>query len=85
MIYLQQFNFKIEYKVGKKMFYVDYLSRLSVKYQMLYKLKEVREETFMSQVCLNQKAKYVIVFIYNAYRPWISVRTNQNKKIYGLH
>ncbi len=30
MIYLQQFNFKIEYRVSKKMPHIDYLSRSSV-------------------------------------------------------
>jgi len=69
MIYLQQFNFKIEYRVKKKMSYVDYLFRSPVKYQMLYKSEEPIKEIFVSQICLSKKVWYVIVFIYNVYGP----------------
>ncbi len=48
MIYLQQFDFKIEHKVGKKMLHMDYLSRLPIKHEMLYELKKTIKETFIS-------------------------------------
>ncbi len=85
MIYLQQFNFKIEHRVGKKMPYVDYLFRLPVEQQMIHELKEPTEKIFIGQVCRSKKAKYVITFIYNAYRSWMSVITDWKKKIYDLH
>jgi len=47
MIYLQQFDFKIKHRAGKKMPYMDYLSRSSVEHQMLYELEELIEETFI--------------------------------------
>ena len=47
--------------------YVNYLSRLLVEPQMLYQLEKLTEETFVGQVCLSRKVKYVIAFIYNAY------------------
>ncbi len=74
MIYLQQFNFKIKYRIEKKMPHIDYLSRLPIEYQMLHKPEELIEKTFIGQVCLSRKAKYVIAFIYNAYGPWMLVR-----------
>ena len=85
MIYLQQFDFKIEYRIGKKMLHVDYLSRLPIEHKMLYKPKKTTEEIFVGQICLSRKAKYVIAFIYNAYRLWMSVRTNHKKEMYSLH
>ncbi len=74
MIYLQQFDFKIEHKAGKKMSHVDYLSRSSVKQQVLYELKESMKKIFVEQVYRSRKAKYVMTFIYNAYGPWMSVK-----------
>ncbi len=65
MIYLQQFDFKIEHRAGKKMSYVDYLSRSPLEHEVLHYPKEPTEETFVGQVCLIRKAKYVIAFIYN--------------------
>ncbi len=69
MIYLQQFNFKIEHRVEKKMPHVDYLSRSPLERLMIHHPEEPTEETFIGQVCISKKAKYVIAFIYNAYRP----------------
>ena len=69
MIYLQQFDFKIEYRVGKKMPHVDYLFRSPVDHQILHKPEELTEETFVGQICLSKKAKYMIAFIYNTYEP----------------
>ncbi len=43
------------------------------------------KETFVKQVCLSRKAKYIMTFIYNAYGPWMSIRTDQKKEMYGLH
>ncbi len=43
------------------------------------------EETFVGQICVFRKAKYVMVFIYNAYGSWMSVRTDWKKEMYGLH
>ena len=68
MIYLQQFDFKIEYRVGKKMLHVDYLFRSPLEQPMINHSEEPTEETFVGQVCISRKAKYVMVFIYNTYR-----------------
>jgi len=65
--------------------YIDYLFRLLMKHQMLHELEKLTEKTFVGQVCLSRKAWYVMTFIYNAYRLWISVRTDWKKEIYGLH
>ena len=67
MIYLQQFNFKIEHRVEKKMLHIDYLSRSPIEQPIIYYPKELTEKTFVSQICISRKAKYVITFIYNAY------------------
>src|SRR6266540_5078226 len=85
MIYLQQFDFKIEHRTGKKMPHVDYLSRSPVEQPMIHHPEELTEETFVGQVCVSRKIKYVIAFIYNAYGPWMSVRTDRRKEIYNLH
>ncbi len=69
MIYLQQFDFKIEYRAGKKMPYVDYLFRSPLEQSMIHHPEEPTEETFIDQVCISRKSKYVITFIYNAYGP----------------
>ena len=67
MIYLQQFDFKIEHRAGKKMPHVDYLSRSSLDQKMINHPEEPTEETFVGQICVSQKSKYVMAFIYNAY------------------
>jgi len=74
MIYLQQFDFRIKHRAGKKMPHVDYLSKSPLKQPMIYHPEELTEETFVGQVCVSRKTKYVIAFIYNAYGPWMSVR-----------
>ncbi len=56
MIYLQQFDFKIEHRISKKMPYIDYLFRLLMKHQMLHELEKLTEKTFVGQVCLSRKA-----------------------------
>jgi len=85
MIYLQQFDFKIEHKVGKKMPHVDYLSRSPLEQPMVHHPEEPTEETFVGQVCVSRKTKYVMAFIYNAYGSWMSIRTDRRKDMYGLH
>ena len=45
------------------MSYIDYLSRFPVDHQIVYKLKELMKKTFVGQVCLNRKARYIIAFI----------------------
>ena len=65
--------------------HVDYLSRLLMDYQMLYKPEKPTEEIFIGQVCLNRKIKYVMTFIYNAYRSWMLIKTDWNKEMYSLH
>ena len=65
--------------------YVDYLSRLPLEQPMIHHSEELTKETFVGQVCLSRKVKYVIAFIYNAYRLWMSVRTDRRKEMYGLH
>jgi len=77
MIYLQQFDFKIKHSVSKKMPYVNYLFRLSVDHQILHKSENSNEEIFISQVCINRKAKYIMAFIYNAYGSWMSIRIDR--------
>ncbi len=47
MIYLQQFDFKIEHKASKKMSHVNYLSKLPVEQQVLYEPENSEEETFV--------------------------------------
>ncbi len=56
--------------------HIDYLSRLPIDHQMLYKPEKLTEETFIGQVYLNRKVKYVMTFIYNVYRSWILIRTD---------
>ena len=85
MIYLQQFDFKIEHRAGKKMPYMDYLFRSPLEQPMIYHPEEPTEETFVGQIYISRKAKYVMIFIYNAYRSWMSIRTDRRKEIYGLH
>src|SRR6266542_1348802 len=69
MIYLQQFDFKIEHKAGKKMPHVDYLFRSLLEQLIVYHPEELTEETFVGQVCVSRRIKYVMAFISNAYRP----------------
>src|SRR6266542_2618502 len=85
MIYFQQFKFKIEHRAEKKMPHVDYLSRSPLEQLMVHHPEELTEETFVGQVCVSRKTKYVMVFIYNAYGPWMSVRTDRRKEMYDLH
>ena len=47
MIYLQQFDFKIEHRAGKKMPHVDYLSRSLLEQPMIHYPEELTEETFV--------------------------------------
>ncbi len=56
--------------------YVDYLSRLPLERPMVYHPEELTEETFVRQVCVSRRTKYVMAFIYNAYGPWMSVKTD---------
>jgi len=67
------------------MSHVDYLSRLLIDYQMLHEPEKPTEEIFIGQVCLNRKVKYVMIFIYNAYRLWMLIRIDWNKEMYSLH
>jgi len=52
---------------------------------VLHESEELIEETFVGQVCLSRKVKYIMTFIYNAYSLWMLVRTNQKKEMYDLH
>ncbi len=52
---------------------------------MIHHPEEPTEETFVGQVCISRRVKYVMTFIYNAYEPWMSVRTDRKKEMYGLH
>ncbi len=65
--------------------HVDYLSRSPLEQTMINHPEELTEETFVGQVCVSRKSKYIIAFIYNTYRLWMSVRTDQRKEMYGLH
>ncbi len=47
MIYLQQFDFKIEHRVRKKMSHINYLSRSPIEQPMIYHPEEPTEETFV--------------------------------------
>ncbi len=67
MIYLQQFDFKIEYRVRKKISHVNYLSRSPLEQPIIHYPEEPTEKTFVGQICISRKAKYIIVFIYNVY------------------
>src|SRR6266498_497054 len=85
MIYLQQFDFKIEYRAGKKMLHVDYLFRSPIEQPIIYHLEEPTEKIFVDQIGIFKKIRYVMTFIYNAYGPWMLVRIDQKKEMYGLH
>ena len=65
--------------------HVDYLSRSPLEQPMIYHSEKLTEETFIGQICISKKAKYVIAFIYNVYRSWMSVKTDRRKEMYGLH
>ena len=52
---------------------------------MIHHPEESTEEIFIGQICILRKAKYAMAFIYNAYRPWMSVKTDRKKEMYGLH
>ncbi len=52
---------------------------------MIHHPEEPTEEIFIGQICILRKAKYIIAFIYNAYRPWMLVRTDRRKDMYGLY
>ena len=65
--------------------HVDYLFRSPVEQSILYHPEESTENIFVGQICLSRKAKYVMVFIYNVYGPWMSVRIDWRKEMYGLH
>jgi len=47
--------------------------------------EEPIEETFVSQMCIFRKVKYVMAFIYNAYGFWMLIRTDRRKEMYGFH
>ncbi len=47
MIYFQQFDFKIEYRIGKKMPHVDYLSRSPLEQPMIHHPEKPTEEIFI--------------------------------------
>ncbi len=64
---------------------MNYLSKSLVEHQMLHKSEELTEETFVGQVYLSKKVKYIIAFIYNTYRLWMSIRIDRKKEIYSLH
>ena len=64
---------------------MDYLSRSPIEQPIIYHSEELTEETFISQICIFRKVRYVMTFIYNAYGSWILVRTDQKKKMYGLY
>ena len=67
------------------MSHVDYLSRSPIEQPMIHHPEELTKETFIDQVYLSRKAKYVMTFIYNAYESWMSVKTDRRKEMYGLH
>ncbi len=52
---------------------------------MVHHPEESTEETFIGQVCVSRKSKYIMAFIYNVYGPWMSVRIDRRKEMYGLH
>ncbi len=56
--------------------HIDYLSRSLIEQPMINHPEEPTEETFVGQICISRKSKYVIAFIYNAYESWMSVRTD---------
>ncbi len=47
---------------------MDYLLRSSLNYKIINYLKKLDKKTFIENVYLIKKAKYIIVFIYNTYK-----------------
>ena len=64
---------------------MDYLSRSPLEQPIVHHPEESTEETFVGQVCVSRRTKYMMAFIYNAYGPWMLVRTDRRKEMYGLH
>ncbi len=77
MVYLQQFNYTIEYRAGKKMPHVDYLSRNPIN-----EVEDPEEVAFVGNVAY-KVMKFGLAFIYNSYGPIISIRTGDHMK--GLY
>ncbi|SRR6266498_4572348 len=77
MVYLQQFNYTIEYRASKKMPYVDYLSR-----NLINEVEDPDEVAFVGNVA-HEVTKFGLAFIYNSYELIMSIRTGDHMK--GLY
>jgi len=77
MVYLQQFNYTIEFRTGKKMPHIDYLSRNPIN-----EVEESGEVTFIGNVA-HEVTKFGLAFVYNHYGPIMSIRTGDHMK--GLY
>ena len=51
----------------------------------LYESKKFYKKIFIENVNFTRKVKYIMAFIYNAYKSWMSIRTDHRKEMYGLH
>ncbi len=49
------------------MSHIDYLSRLPLDQHLLHEPEEPNKKIFVGQINITRKAKYVMIFIYNAY------------------
>ena len=67
MVYLQQFNYTIEYRAGKKMPHVDYLSRNPIN-----EVEDPEEVAFVGNIA-HEVIKFGLAFIYNYYGPIMSI------------
>ncbi|SRR6266540_3123632 len=77
MVYLQQFNYTIEYQVDKKMPHINYLSRNPIN-----EVEELEEIVFVGNVT-HKVTKFSLAFIYNYYRSIIFIRIGDHMK--GLY
>ncbi len=76
MWYLQQFQFRVQYRSGTRIGHVDYLSREPTG------APEPFEEVFHGEKITNLP-KFIMVIIYNCYGIFMSIRTG--KVMYGLY
>ncbi len=77
MIYLQQFNYIIEYQIGKRMSHVDYLSRNPIN-----EVENPEEVAFVKNIA-HEVTKFNLAFIYNYYGLIMSIWIEEHIK--GLY
>ncbi len=74
MVYLQQFNYTIEYRAGKKMPYIDYFLKNPIN-----EVEEPEKIAFVGNIT-HEITKFSLTFIYNHYGSIISIRIGDHIK-----